>query len=64
MLIDNYTHNSVHLDVKGMPLVVLPGHRDISEKSLPLKLVEDLVLNQIKGIRVISEYPSIVLKEL
>tara|TARA_R110000824_G_scaffold259662_3_gene448355 strand:- start:5 stop:199 length:195 start_codon:yes stop_codon:yes gene_type:complete len=64
MLLDNYTSRTIQLEIKGAPLVLLPGRRNISEENLPPELVDELVLNQIEGIRVVSEYPSIVLKEL
>ena len=64
MIINNYTANSIELNAGGVKVVLLPGNRDIPEEALPKDLVSSLALEEIDGLRVLSEYPSVELKEL
>jgi hypothetical protein len=64
MLIQNYTQDAIQLDANGVAVVLLPGNRTIPEGVLPEDLVSDLALDRVDGLRILSEYPSVTLKEL
>ena len=64
MVINNYTEEVITINSNGVNVAIPPGNRTVTEEILSEELVTKLVLEEVDGLKVISEYPSVVIKVL